>query len=65
MKSSNMMAAGPTEWTESFQSPFRATTRPEQLVPGETTGISYEDKDGHWHDELSAGKDRPNTAVKG
>ncbi len=37
----------------------------EQRVPGETTGISYEDKDGRWHDELSAGKDRPDTAVKG
>jgi len=37
----------------------------EQRVPGETTGISYEDKDGHWHDELSVGKDRPDTAVKG
>ena len=37
----------------------------EQRVPGETTGISYEDKNGHWHDELSAGEDRPDTAVKG
>jgi hypothetical protein len=27
----------------------------EQVVPGDTTGISYEDKEGHWHDELSAG----------
>ncbi len=37
----------------------------EQIVSGETTGISYEDKDGLWHDELSAGNDRPDTDVKG
>jgi hypothetical protein len=24
----------------------------EQRVPGNTTGISYEDNDGRWHDEL-------------
>jgi hypothetical protein len=37
----------------------------EQGVPGEATGISYEDKDGRWHDEVSAGSDRPGTSVKG
>jgi hypothetical protein len=37
----------------------------EQVVGGVTTGISYEDKDGHWHDELSSGDDRPETDVKG
>jgi hypothetical protein len=37
----------------------------EQLVPGDTTGISYEDKDGRWHDEVSAGRDRPVTDVEG
>jgi Uncharacterized protein conserved in bacteria (DUF2188) len=36
----------------------------EQVLPGETTGISYEDADGHWHDEVSAGDDRPETGVK-
>ena len=36
----------------------------EQGAPGEPTGISYEDKDGRWHDELSAGDDRPETRVK-
>jgi hypothetical protein len=35
----------------------------EQIVTGETTPISYEDKNGRWHDELSAGKDRPETDV--
>jgi hypothetical protein len=53
---------------------FRATTPPaeaaeraagEQRVPGNTTGISYEDKGGRWHDELSDGRDRPITDVKG
>jgi hypothetical protein len=36
----------------------------EQLVPGDTTGISYEDKEGHWHDEVSKGNDRPSTDIK-
>jgi hypothetical protein len=36
-----------------------------QIVPGETTEISYEDKDGRWHEELSPGDDRPETDVKG
>jgi len=37
----------------------------EQHIPGNTTSISWEDKDGHWHQELSAGNDRPETDVKG
>ncbi len=37
----------------------------EQRVSGETTGVSWEDAEGHWHDELSAGDDRPTTEVKG
>jgi hypothetical protein len=37
----------------------------EQVVPGVTTGISYEDKSGHWHEEIAAGNDRPETDVKG
>jgi hypothetical protein len=37
----------------------------EQIVPGDTTPISYEDNDGRWHDELAAGRDRPDTDVKG
>lgn len=35
----------------------------EQEVPGETTDISYEDKDGVWHEEASPGIDRPETSV--
>ena len=37
----------------------------EQRVSGEDTGISYEDAKGKWHDEVSAGDDRPTTHVKG
>jgi hypothetical protein len=37
----------------------------EQAEPGETTVISYEDKDGHWHEEKSAGDDRPQADVEG
>jgi hypothetical protein len=37
----------------------------EQIVPGDETGISYEDKQGRWHDEVSAGDDRPETEVEG
>ena len=36
----------------------------EQELPDlKTVGISYEDKDGQWHDEVSRGDDRPNTKV--
>jgi hypothetical protein len=37
----------------------------EQSAPGEPTVISYEDKQGHWHDEKSMAKDRPKTNVRG
>jgi len=37
----------------------------EQVVPGDPTGISYEDKAGRWHDETSPGGDRPETDVEG
>jgi len=36
----------------------------EQRRPGNSTGISYEDQAGHWHDEVSAGEDRPETSVE-
>jgi hypothetical protein len=57
-------------FSETFPSPDmtrRAAERAakEQVVPGDTTGILYEDKDGHWHDEVSAGDDRPETDVEG
>jgi hypothetical protein len=38
----------------------------EQVVAEEDDiGISYEDKEGHWHDEVSAHDDRPETEVQG
>jgi hypothetical protein len=37
----------------------------EQVVPDEATGISYEDEEGHWHEEVAAGDDRPIPEVKG
>ncbi len=37
----------------------------EQLAPGETTPISYEDEKGRWHDEVAKGSDRPETDVEG
>lgn len=37
----------------------------EQRQPGETTEISWEDEDGHWHTEVSFGRDRPDTDVTG
>ena len=37
----------------------------EQVVPGTTTEISYEDKEGRWHDEVAKGDDRPETDVQG
>jgi hypothetical protein len=37
----------------------------EQVLPGETRGIEYEDKEGRWHEELSFGTDRPETEVEG
>jgi hypothetical protein len=37
----------------------------EQRAPGETTTISWEDRNGRWHEENSAGTDRPETEVEG
>jgi hypothetical protein len=37
----------------------------EQGIPGDATDILYEDKKGRWHDEPSAGDDRPKTDVEG
>ena len=37
----------------------------EQGVPGETEGISYQDPEGGWHDEVAPGDDRPEAKVEG
>lgn len=34
-----------------------------QSLAGETDGISYQDKDGAWHEEIADGDDRPETHV--
>jgi len=36
----------------------------EQEKPGETTGIVWEDKTGHWHSEVARGDDHPETEVE-
>jgi hypothetical protein len=36
----------------------------EQRVPGQTTGIEYEDAGGRWHREVASGHDRPETDVE-
>ncbi len=36
----------------------------EQQAPGETTGISWEDADGRWREEVADGHDRPATIVE-
>jgi hypothetical protein len=59
---------------ETFSEPFRThdeahkaaeLAAKEQGEPGTATVISYEDKEGHWHKEKSAGDDRPEAKVKG
>ncbi len=37
----------------------------EQTAPDDEAAISYEDEKGRWHEELSAGNDRPSTEVEG
>jgi hypothetical protein len=36
----------------------------EQVQPGHTELIEYEDENGRWHVEIAPGRDRPQTAVK-
>ncbi len=57
-------------FSETFSSHAAARTAAEraareQRVAGQTTGISWEDAKGSWHDELSDGEDRPETGVEG
>ncbi len=37
----------------------------EQAQPGEDAGITFEDANGTWHEELSSGDDRPDATVEG
>ncbi len=36
-----------------------------QRLGGMTTGITWEDRDGEWHQEVAKGDDRPDTEVAG
>lgn len=36
----------------------------EQMQPGQTVAISWEDERGRWHDEVSPGDDRPEVEVR-
>jgi Uncharacterized protein conserved in bacteria (DUF2188) len=36
----------------------------EQLIPGQSTDIAWEDERGRWHTELARGDDRPETEVE-
>jgi len=56
-----------SETFRSHDSARRAAERVarEQVVPGESTGILYEDKNARWHEEEASGDDRPETEVKG
>lgn len=37
----------------------------EQQLAGRTEGISYQDADGNWREEIAAGDDRPEAEVSG
>jgi len=37
----------------------------EQRLPGATEDIEFQDEAGDWHEEVSPGKDRPETNVTG
>ena len=37
----------------------------EQHLGGDAAGISWEDRNGVWHSEISRGDDRPDTDVEG
>ena len=37
----------------------------EQRVSGETVGITWEDENGNWREEVDEGDDRPITEVEG
>lgn len=36
----------------------------EQALPDQTVGISWEDENGRWHDEISPGDDRPDVEIR-
>jgi hypothetical protein len=55
-----------SETFPSHEAALRAAERAarEQGLPGETAGISYEDAEGVWREEVSRGDDRPAVEIK-
>ena len=55
-----------SETFSSHEAARRAAERAarEQGLPGETEGISYEDAEGVWREEVSRGDDRPSVEIK-
>lgn len=56
-------------YSETFRSHEAAlaaarTAAREQRAPGATTGITWEDEQGRWREELELGDDRPDTEVE-
>ncbi|ESQ83126.1 hypothetical protein AEAC466_14785 [Asticcacaulis sp. AC466] len=56
---------GPSAPNNSAARAAGTTAAREQTAPGSDTGISYEDANSVWHNELAHGDDRPQTDVKG
>jgi len=57
-------------YSETFPTYARARAAAEQAAArqklgGVTTGITYEDRQGQWHQEVAKGDDRPDTEVAG
>ncbi len=55
-------------YSETFPTYARARAAAEQAAArqklgGVTTGITYEDRQGQWHQEVAKGDDRPDTEV--
>lgn len=48
---------------EHAQAAARRVAR-EQITPGPTEVIDYEDEGGHWHEETADGSDRPIVEVR-
>lgn len=57
-------------YSETYPTQHRARAAAQQAAArqrlgGVTTGITYEDRQGQWHEEVAKGDDRPDTEVAG
>ena len=50
-------------YSETFATKAAAEAAAEQKLPGESEDIEFEDSQGRWHTERSAGDDRPDADV--